>query len=101
MDPPGQSGGGLREGLASGVGRRRGENLPGKPARRRSITGEFCFGAVPYTVQEHDCRGIIAATAGCVQAIGWRTTRATVATGVIRRKAGCSCARTRVAGFRW
>src|SRR5208283_4792774 len=35
----------------------------GRQARRRSITGKFCFGAVPYTVQRHDCRGIIAAAA--------------------------------------
>ena len=56
---------------------------------------------MPYTVQEHDCRGIIAATAVCVHAVGPRTTRAAVATGVIRCKAACSCARTRIAGFRW
>jgi hypothetical protein len=31
---------------------------------------KFCIGAVPYTVQEHDCGGIIAVTAAGVHAIG-------------------------------
>ena len=95
MDPPGQSGMALRPrvwprdilgrcGRPAGIGRQ---------ARRRSITGKFCFGAVPYTVQRHDCRGIIAVATARVHAIGRRMTGAAVATTIVCRKPGCFCAR--------
>jgi hypothetical protein len=71
-------------------------DLPGlgRQARRRSITGQFCFGAVPYTVQRHDCRGIIAVATARVHAIGGRMTGAAVATTIVCRKPGCFYART-------
>src|SRR5208283_5806672 len=72
----------------------------GRQARRRSITGKFCFGAVPYTVQRHDCRGIIAAAAARVHSICRRLMRAADAATLMCRKPGFTCARTRVAGFR-
>jgi hypothetical protein len=56
--------------------------------------GQFCFDAVPYTVQRHDCRGIIAVATARVHAIGGRMTRAAVATRIVSRKPGCFCART-------
>ena len=56
--------------------------------------GQFCFGAVPYTVQRHDCRGIIAVATARVHAIGGRLTGAAVATTIVCRKPGCLCART-------
>jgi hypothetical protein len=59
-----------------------------------TITGQFCFGAVPYTVQRHDCRGIIAVATARVHAIGGRMTGAAVATTIVCRKPGCFCART-------
>jgi len=71
-----------------------------RQARRRPITGKFCFGAVPYTVQRHDCRGIIAAAAARVHSIGGRLMRAAVAAMPMCRKPGFTCARTRIAGTR-
>ncbi len=71
-----------------------------RQARRRSITGKFCFGAVPYTVQRHDCRGIIAAAAARVHSIDRRLMRAADAAMPMCRKRGFTCARTRVAGTR-
>jgi hypothetical protein len=73
VDPPGQSGVTVRgSGWPLGVRSWHGKNPAelGRPARRRSITGKFCFGAVPYTVPRHDCRGIIAVTAAGVHASG-------------------------------
>jgi hypothetical protein len=49
---------------------------------------------VPYTVQRHDCRGIIAVATARVHAIGERMTGAAVATTIVCRKPGCFCART-------
>src|SRR5271167_1553680 len=66
----------------------------GRQARRRSITGQFCFGAVPYTVQRHDCRGIFAAMAARVHAIGGRMARAAVAALITCRMPGFFCARS-------
>ena len=89
---------GWRSGRGSGLGISEGDavDLPGlgRQARRRSITGQFCFGAVPYTVQRHDCRGIIAVATARVHAIGGRMTGAAVATTIVCRKPGCFCART-------
>ena len=64
-------------------------------ARRRPITWQFCFGAVPYTVQRHDCRGIFAGTAARVHAIGGGMMRAAIAAMINGRRPGCSCARTK------
>jgi hypothetical protein len=65
---------GWHSGRASGLGVFEGDavDLPGlgRQARRRSITGKFCFGVAPYTVQRHDCRGIIAVTVSRVHVIG-------------------------------
>jgi hypothetical protein len=47
---------------------------------------------VPYTVQRHDCRGIIAVATARVHA--GRLTGAAVATTIVYRKPGCFCART-------
>jgi hypothetical protein len=55
---------------------------------------------VPYTVQRHDCRGIIAVATARVHAIGERMTGAAVATTIVCRKPGCFCARTLTAAFR-
>lgn len=105
MDPPGQSAGGVSA-RGSGLGIfdvGAGAVEPaeiGRQARRRSITGKFCFGAVPYNVQGHDCRGIIAAAAAGVHSIGRRLMRAAVAATPMCRKPGFTCARTRVAGTR-
>ena len=66
----------------------------GRQARRRPITWKFCFGAVPYTVQRHDCRGIFAGTAARVHAIGGGMMRAAVAAMITGRMPGFSCART-------
>ena len=102
MDPPGQSGWRSGGGLSSGhlkLARQKSAAI-GRQARRRSITGQFCFGAAPYTVQRHDCRGIIAAAAAGVHAIGRGMTRAAVVTKMSRRKPGCFCARPPTAGLR-
>jgi hypothetical protein len=64
-------------------------------ARRRPITWKFCFGAAPYTVQRHDCRGIFAVTAARVHAIGGGMMRAAVAVTTTCRMPGFSCARTK------
>jgi hypothetical protein len=64
-------------------------------ARRRPITWKFCFGAAPYTVRRHDCRGIFAATATRVHAIGGGMMRAAVAVTTACRMPGFSCARTK------
>ena len=50
---------------------------------------------MPYTVQRHDCRGIIAVATARVHAIGERMTRAAYAIMITGRKPGCSCARPR------
>ena len=55
--------------------------------------GQFCFDAVPYTVQRHDCRGIIAVRTARVHAIGGRMTGAAIATMIVCRKPGGFCAR--------
>ena len=64
-------------------------------ARRRPITWKFCFGAAPYTVQRHDCRGIFAVTAARVHAIGGGMMRAAVAVTTTCRMPGFSYARTK------
>jgi len=85
-------------GRVSGLGIFDGDaiDLPGlgRQARRRSITWQFCFGAVPHTVQRHDCRGSIAVATARVHAIGGRMTRVAVATTLVCREPGCFCART-------
>ena len=97
MDPPGQS---LAETVqeSSDLGAFEvGAIVPAgisQQARRRPITWKFCFGAAPYTVQRHDCRGIIAVATARVHAIGGRMTGAAVATTIVCRKPGCFCART-------
>jgi len=54
-----------------------------------------CIGAVPYTVPEHECRGIIAPGRDCVHRISMqpRTRAMIVATKSMERRLGCSCAR--------
>lgn len=47
---------------------------------------------MPHTVQRHDCKGIIAVATARVHAIGERMTAAAVATRIVCRKPGCSCA---------
>jgi len=102
VDPPGQSGVALQARVWPRGFDGDAVDLPGlgRQARRRSITWQFCFGAVPYTAQRHDCRDIIAVTAGRVHAIGGRITRAAVASRIIGRKPGCSCAGSQAAAFR-
>ncbi len=56
------------------------------------------LGAVPYNVQRHDCRGIIAATVAQVHAIAPATTKPAGTT--MCRKPGCFCARCPPAGRR-
>jgi hypothetical protein len=102
VDPPGQSRVAARGSSDLGVFEA-GALEPamiGRQARRRSITGQFCFDAVPYTVQRHDCRGIFAATAARVHAIGVRMTKAAVATTITCRMPGFFCARSQTAAFR-
>jgi hypothetical protein len=64
-------------------------------ARRRPITWKFCFGAAPYTVQRHDCRGIFAGMAARVHAVGRGMMRAAVAAMSAWRMPDFSCARTK------
>ena len=84
------------EGLASGIFPGDAVDLLGLEGRHGAdpSPGQFCFGAVPYTVQRHDCRGIIAVATARVHAIGGRMTGAAVATTIVCRKPGCFCART-------
>jgi len=49
---------------------------------------------VPYTVQRHDCRGIIAVATARVHATGRRMTGVAVATTIVCRKPVCFCVRT-------
>jgi hypothetical protein len=97
VDPPGQSPGGtVRESSDLGtfeVGAVEPAGIS-QQARRRPITWKFCFGAAPYTVQRHDCRGIFAGTAARVHAIGGGMMRAAVAAMITCRMLGFSCART-------
>ena len=58
------------------------------------MTWKFCFGAAPYTVQRHDCRGIFARTAARVHAIGGGM-RAAVAVMMTGRMPGFFSARTK------
>jgi hypothetical protein len=89
---------GWYSGRGSGLGIFEGDavDLPGLEGRHGAdpSPGQFCFGAVPYTVQRHDCRGIIAVATARVHAIGGRMTGAAVATTIVCRKPGCFCART-------
>jgi hypothetical protein len=73
-------------------------DLPGLEGRHGAdpSPGQFCFGAAPYTVQRHDCRGIIAVATARVHAIGGRMTGAVVATPIVCRKPGCFYARPQV-----
>jgi hypothetical protein len=64
------------------------------------MTWPVCFGAVPYNVQGHDCRGIFAAKAARVQTICVRITGTAVAAKISWRARDCSCARTRIVGPR-
>ncbi len=96
MDPPGQSGGGPATDWGSGNSALTRYEPCGiaRPARRRPITWQFCFGAVPHTVQEHDCRGSIAAATARVHATGVTMMRAAGmraagAATTMRRKGGC------------
>jgi hypothetical protein len=103
VDPPGQSRGWDRwvgSGLRVFEVRAVEPSEIGRQAQRRPITWQFCFGAVPYTVQRHDCRGIIAVTAADVRVIGRRTTKAPVATRMLGREPGFFCARRQTAGPR-
>lgn len=59
------------------------------------MTWKFCFGAVPYTVRRHDCRGIFARTAARVHAIGGGMMRAAVAVMMTGRMPGFFSARTK------
>jgi hypothetical protein len=94
VGPPGQSG--ERSEPGSGLGTFEvGAIVPAgisQQARRRPITWKFCFGAAPYTVQGHDCRGIFAVTATRVHAIGEGMMRAAVAVTTTCRMPGFSCA---------
>ena len=58
------------------------------------MTWQFCFGAVPYTVQGHDCRSIFAAAAARVHAIGVLMREVAAASLTAGRTPGCSCAPT-------
>ena len=71
-------------------------DLPGLEGRHGAdpSPGQFCFGAAPYTVQRHDCRGIIAVATARVHAVGGRLTGTVVATTIVSHKPGCFCART-------
>ncbi len=88
---------GWHSGRGSGLGLFEGDavDLPGLEGRRGADPSpcQFCFGAAPYTVQRHDCWGIIAVAAARVHAIGGRMTGAAVATTMVCRKPGCFCAR--------
>ena len=52
------------------------------------------IGAVPYTVQEHECRGMIAPGRDCVYStsVHPHTGTATATTELMERLRGCSCA---------
>jgi hypothetical protein len=84
------------EGLASGYLKGDAVDLPGLEGRRGADPSpdQFCFGAAPYTVQRHDCRGIIADATARVHAIGGRMRGVAVVTTMVCRKPGCFCART-------
>jgi hypothetical protein len=81
------------EGLASGGDAVDLSGLEGRHGADPS-PGQFCFGAVPYTVQRHDCRGIIAVATARVHAIGGHLTGTAVAATIVGCKRGCCCART-------
>jgi hypothetical protein len=51
------------------------------------------IGAVPYTVQEHECRGMMAPGWDCVHGVEVRMPAAIAGTKSTRRLRGCSCAR--------